>query len=221
VGNELIKKYHYLHNQPSGSALMLGVYQDNKINGLIIFGNPVSSHIRKAVRSTTGKQVLELTRLWLSDNLPKNSESKVISIALRILKRLKPSIKWIVSYADPKAGHSGIIYQATNWVYIGLTGKTEYYIIDGQRKHTKTLNDRVRSRKNLKQIFGNRISTERTIGKHCYLYFLDKEYQKYLVKPIKPYPKNISRGSGVTSSITDLTSQEAIVKSNGVAPSYC
>ena len=43
---------------------------------------------------------------------------------------LKPSC--IVSYADPNNGHHGYIYQATNWIYTGVsTPKHRYIFEDG------------------------------------------------------------------------------------------
>jgi len=197
---------------------MLGVYLDNKVEGVISFGNPVASRAHKAVKNTVGKQVLELTRLWLSDRLGKNSESRVIAIALRLIKKKRRDIQWIISYADPNHGHLGTIYQATNWTYIGLTTKTEYYVLpNGKKKHTKTLNDIVKSRKNLMKIFGNKIRIERTSGKHCYIYFLNESYRKYLIKPIRAYPKIKNRESSMISTPYS-SNREAIVKPNRLAP---
>ena len=90
LGNQIIEKYHYLHKAPSGSQLVYGIFEQNKIQGVIIFGSTSGQNVRRIVLGTTGRQTIELTRLWLSDNLPKNSESKVIAIAIRLLKKVKP-----------------------------------------------------------------------------------------------------------------------------------
>ena len=58
---------------------------------------------------------LVLTRLWFSDALPANSESRVLGIVLRALRN-RASVKFLVSYADPTQGHVGTIYQATGWL---------------------------------------------------------------------------------------------------------
>jgi hypothetical protein len=72
---------------------------------------------------------MELTRLALSDELPKNSESRVIAISLRLLRKLRPSLRGIITYADTAYGHTGIIYQASNFKYQGLTApKTDLFI---------------------------------------------------------------------------------------------
>ena len=64
------------------------------------------------------KNVLELTRLWIEDGTPKNTESFFIS---QCLKRACREI--IVSFAQIDAGHVGTVYQATNWYYTGLSAK--------------------------------------------------------------------------------------------------
>jgi len=46
---------------------------------------------------------LVLTRLWLSDELPVNAESRVIGIVTRLISRYT-NVKFLVSYADPVAG---------------------------------------------------------------------------------------------------------------------
>lgn len=49
----------------------------------------------------------------------------------------------VVSYADMEQGHSGIIYQATNWIYTGSTvSHDKLYVIDGKRVHPMSLRDK-------------------------------------------------------------------------------
>jgi hypothetical protein len=71
---------------------------------------------------TSEKDVLELRRLVLVDDTPRNTESWFLS---RILKLLRASTKYkiCVSYADPNHGHTGIIYKATNFVFMGMSGR--------------------------------------------------------------------------------------------------
>ena len=86
----------------------------------------------------TPDDVVTLTRLWLSDQLPRNSESKVLGISLRSLKR-DTSLKFVLAYSDPAVGHLGIIYQATNWLYTGLSTATPLYDIgDGILHHSRS-----------------------------------------------------------------------------------
>jgi hypothetical protein len=68
------------------------------------------------IDGATSDDCLTLTRLWLSDSLPQNSESRFLGVVLRSLKR-HTRVKFLVSYADPTQGHLGTIYQATGWLY--------------------------------------------------------------------------------------------------------
>ena len=74
--------------------------------------------IMKTSESARSRDVYELNRLWISDGLPKNIESRFIGWCLRELKRIRPNTI-LVSYADGSKGHVGIVYQATNWTYTG------------------------------------------------------------------------------------------------------
>lgn len=66
--------------------------------------------------------VLELRRLVFIDDTPKNTESRCLGIMLRWLK-INTDWKIIVSYADPNFGHSGVIYRASNFKFVGQSGK--------------------------------------------------------------------------------------------------
>ena len=73
-----------------------------------------------------GHETWELARLWLADQLPRNSETWFIGRAIRHVRAEHPHTRHLVSYADPAHGHVGIIYRASNWTFDGMT--------DGERK---------------------------------------------------------------------------------------
>jgi hypothetical protein len=55
------------------------------------------------------------------DEVPPNAESWAISAAIRWIRRTHREVRHIVSYADPSAGHTGGIYQASNFRRDGRT----------------------------------------------------------------------------------------------------
>ena len=115
---------------------------------------------------------LVLTRLWLSDELPSNSESRVLGIVLRALRN-RTSVKFLVSYADPTRGHVGTIYQATGWIYTGMSQGTPLYDIgDGRLYHSRTLSQiyGTHSVKYLQQQ-GIPVRSVPHLSKHRYVYF--------------------------------------------------
>jgi hypothetical protein len=96
-----------------------GLYNGNDLVGVCTFSTPPSLNLCIGVCGKEFKdEVLELNRLFLVKN-EKNLASFFVSRALKMLP--KPSI--VVSYADKTNGHCGYIYQATNFIYTGLSEK--------------------------------------------------------------------------------------------------
>ena len=185
----LIVRNHYRHSLPGGTKLSFGVIVNSRLFGALTFGvGPYLGY--KLVNGATPDDVVTLTRLWLSDELPWNSESKVLGIALRSLKR-DTSLKFILAYSDPAVGHLGTIYQATNWLYTGLSSATPLYDIgDGILHHSRSLAHQLGSH-SIRYLTSQGISA-RTVpqsAKHRYIYFLNKVWSSRLAVPVLPYPK--------------------------------
>lgn len=107
---------HYLGRWPGVVVLSLGLFRDQKALGVIVFALPPRE---TSVRY--GGVTWELARLWVSDEVPMNAETFLIGKAVRYIKRVRPEVKALVSYADPSVGHSGVIYRAANWKADGRT----------------------------------------------------------------------------------------------------
>ena len=115
---DLIEQSHYLKRLPS-IMFAYGLYNNNELVGACTFGSPPSLNLCEGVCGKEFKsEVLELNRLFLVNN-QKNLASFFVSRALKMLPQ--PSI--VVSYADKNNGHCGYVYQATNFIYTGLSEK--------------------------------------------------------------------------------------------------
>ncbi len=185
----VLEKHHYLHSLPGGTKLAFGVFLENRLLGAITFGSGPANAYRM-VEGAKPSDCLTLSRLWLSDELPSNSESRVLGVALRALKRFT-RIRFIVSYADPSHGHLGTIYQATGWIYTGLSeGMPLFDIGDGKPRHSRSLSHSFGSH-SMKHFenFGVRVRVVAQSRKHRYFYFLDSKLQPKLKVIPKPYPK--------------------------------
>lgn len=169
--NRVFIKNHYAHRAVPISECY-GAYLQDKMQtlvGAISFGKPASNSL---CEGCCGKQnayrVYELNRLWMSNVCPKNSESKFIGWALRILKQKHPD--WIlVSYADTEQKHLGIIYRASNWIYTGLSEERGFDWGCGDGKH---------SRHSI--IGGEGYEKIKRSRKHRYFYFFNKKDYKLL-----------------------------------------
>lgn len=131
---EIVVKHHYLHRKTNVSYAY-GLFFDGRLVGVCTFGCPPSRHLQIGACPDDPSLVIELNRLWISDDMGKNSESWFISRALRLLP---PRI--VVSYADTKFGHVGYMYRACNFHYAGWTDmerKTPRYDYIAPGKHTR------------------------------------------------------------------------------------
>lgn len=115
--NRIIKDIHYSGKVVNNSQLHFGVFINGRCGGALQFGCPLDkSKVIGLVEGTKWNDMLELNRMALADWLPKNGESRSISVCMRLIKKNYPNIEWVLSYADgTQCGH-GTIYQATGFV---------------------------------------------------------------------------------------------------------
>lgn len=133
---EMIVEHHYLHRRPSMSFAH-GLYAGGEVVGVLTYGTPPSRHLQISACPSDPSLTIELNRMWIRDDTPKNTATWFIS---RSLKLLPPRI--VVSYADTKEGHMGWVYRAANFTYAGWTDmerKTPRYdyIPMDESKHTR------------------------------------------------------------------------------------
>ena len=189
VVKALLVREHYLHSMPGGSQMVLGVYWGQPLLGAVILGaGPSNAH--RLVHDATRDDCAALTRLWLHDDLPKNSESRVIGQCLRALGRYT-GVKFVLSYADPAQGHVGTIYQATNWIYTGPSSAMPLYDIgDGVPRHSRTLSHAIGSH-SMRHFADHGVTVQKIpqLPKHRYIYFLDRRWRSRMRGPELPYPK--------------------------------
>ncbi|MBI4337352.1 MAG: DNA methyltransferase [Chloroflexi bacterium] len=187
---DLVVRHHYLHSMPGGTRLAFGVFVGARLVGALTIGcGPSQAHC--LVEGATRDDGATLTRLWLSDQLSKNSESRVLGVVLRALRR-HTRLKFLVSYADPAQGHLGVVYQATGWLYAGLSEAMPLYDIgDGKARHSRSLSHAYGSHSVAHfQRNGVAVRLVPQSCKHRYVYFLDPAWRPRLRVPVLPYPKN-------------------------------
>ena len=189
LGRRLIKKHHYLKSLPGGTKLSFGVFLGERLLGCITFGvGPYNAH--SLVEGAIPGDCLALTRLWFSVILPMNSESRVLGVVLRSLRRYT-NLKFVVTYADPAQGHRGSIYWSSNWVYTGLSEATPLYDVgDGHLHHSRSSSHSFGTR-SFAHFAHHGVDVRRVPQqrKHRYVYFLDPAWRSRLQVPVLPYPK--------------------------------
>ena len=193
VAKPVLVREHYLHSMPGGTRLAFGILRDGRLMGALTLG----AGPKLAYRLVDGAEPYDcatLSRFWLSDDLPSNAESRVLGIVLRALRR-NTNIKFIVAYADPSRGHIGTIYQATGWLYTGLSSAMSLYDLgDGKLHHSRSLGHTFGSHSVRHfEAQGVHIKLVRQAAKHRYVYLLDPTCRERLTVPVLPYPKRSVR----------------------------
>lgn len=168
--NSVVVENHYAHRAVP-TSWSFGAYFEDRLVGVISFGKPASRPLSIGVCGPELEpRVYELNRLWMSDECPKNSESRFIGWALKKIKAWKPII---VSFADTGVGHKGTIYAASNWIYTGLTKEQWDKTVDGKHPRWGTKEK-------------NAIKVKRT-RKHRFVYFTDPSDREKLRYPEKKW----------------------------------
>ena len=198
-----VLKWHYSHAMPSGKLIKIGVWEDKQFIGCVIFGRGANNTLGSpyGLKQT---ECCELVRIALTNH--KNPVSRIISIAIKMLKKKCSGLKLIISFADTEQNHHGGIYQATNWTYAGSTKQADEYLVKGKRMHGRSM----------RALYGTHVGKDfikiiKGSSKHRYLYFLDNElknkinikkvnYPKRLTKAITEYP-SVSGGAIPTQTL--------------------
>lgn len=222
IAEDIIVKYHYTHAWTS-CRYAIGIYYRldeadafgnyDKLVGCAIYGFPVGAKAATSVcEGLTKDNILELTRLYIDDGYGSNIESNALSKTFQWLKENDPNIKVLISYADNGQGHLGKIYQATNWLYQGLSTDIALmpnFGISLQSEPYKWIHSRTvfstwgsNNLEHLKREIGKQGYGEfwrrEEPPKHRYIQILsqNKKERKDLVKRLKhkilPYPNDVS-----------------------------
>lgn len=136
---EYIIQNHYSHGCHNAPSPCYGLFDKDKLIGVLMFANPCSEIVRASLFGNEYKKhVIELHRLHILDVTPRNTESWFISRCLKLLRKDKPDIHGVISFSDITEGHSGVIYQATNAFFCGQTTKRTFYVDEnGRLRHPR------------------------------------------------------------------------------------
>lgn len=176
-----ITNIHYARRIPT-IQYAFGLYIDGRLVGICTYGQPASPSLCKGIAGECNRHnVLELNRLVF---LPQyNGDNNASYLVSHSLKQLPPNT-YVVSYADWGGWHHvGYVYQATNFLYTGMTKeRTDIYADGGHSRHY----NKDEKRRQLRT------------AKHRYVYLVGSKRQrrkmlKHLNYPIiAQYPKGDS-----------------------------
>ena len=202
IANDFVKKRHYSHKIAATGIINFGAFIDNKLIGVAQWGRPINKYLQiNLVKNSEWNSFLELNRLVCIDDTPRNTESRFISICLKLLKKNAPQIKWVISFADATQCGDGTIYRASGFKLISINDSEQLYKLpNGEKVHLMALQGGHYSSKrhamlksgytNPKKYMEEILKGEKLNGKQLkYIYFIDKSKEKDLTVPIIPFSK--------------------------------
>jgi hypothetical protein len=188
-----VMHWHYSKRMPMPPLLKVGVWENGKFIGCVLFARG-ANHVVGKEYGLTQMEACELVRVALTKH--DAPVSQIVSVAIRMLQKNSPGLRLIVSYADSEQGHHGGIYQAMNWVYVGRGMSTRYFFHEGRWKHNREVTAGAFGGQR-KIIDYKHLPQKIVEGKHKYLYPLDRAMRKQIAPLAKPYPKRETCGQSV------------------------
>lgn len=196
--NKIMKRLHYSGKVVQNSQLHFGVFLGDRLEGAMQFGPSMDK--RKTITLVEGTQwnnFIELNRMAFSDRLPRNSESRALGVALRMMRKHYPHIEWVISFADGTQCGDGTIYRAAGFVLTWINrNKTIVRLPNGEiaanMTHSKGRAILATGRAGLpvgaKPLDGFQLR---------YVYFLNKSARDRLAVPVLPFSAIAEAGAGI------------------------
>ena len=189
----IVKSCHYSGKVVQNSQLHFGVFLGGKCGGAMQFGPSMRKDlIQGLVRDTRWNGFIELNRMAFADWLPRNSESRAISVAMRLIRKSYPHIEWVVSFADGTQCGDGTIYRASGFALTQIAENKQMRINPKTGKPQQSMaafhDGNAREFKNWKPLPGFQLR---------YIYFIDPAAKDRLTVPILPFTEIQRRGAGM------------------------
>ena len=212
IANEFVKKHHYSGKVVQNSKLHFGVFLDGRLHGVMQYGPSLDkSKIIGLVKDTGWNEFIELNRMAFDEYLPANSESRAISISIKLIKKYAPHIKWIVSFADGCQCGDGTIYRASGFVLTNIGQGSIFANDDGTIKiqqasisargtiaNKEALKLQSQNGGGLVEAYCKHYNLKRISGFSLrYIYFIDKTAKDRLTVPILPFSKIDEMNAGM------------------------
>lgn len=234
VAQAFVRRHHYSHKVVTNSQLHLGAFMGAHLEGVMQFGPPMRrDQTRTLVAGTPWNGVLELNRMAFNDRLPRNSESRCLGVALRLMRQHYPHVQWVVSFADATQCGDGAIYRASGFVLTQIKRNAGMYRFpDGSTFAKMTLaqhwmRDSVVAlcRRLGVPVTQRSLPEWRSLGAHeipgfmlRYVHFLDPTARDRLTVPIIPFSKITELGAGMyRGAPVTRREKQAMAATNGTA----
>lgn len=136
---KMVYDYHYSIVMPRHTKHYLGCFQDGRlVGGLSLgWGTQPRNTIKKLFPTLDTKDYFEIGKMVMLDEMPRNSESQMLSAIVSWIKKNLP-IQFLFTWADGIVGKAGYVYQASNFYYGGFIWTDVYISSDGEKIHPRS-----------------------------------------------------------------------------------
>lgn len=214
----IVHRYHYSGKSTQNSQIHFGVFLNDRCEGALQFGPSIDKRRMADNLKVKFNETLELNRMAFSDKLPKNSESRALGVAIRIIKKQYPHLKIIVSFADACQCGDGTIYRASGFKLHSFKKNTSLLKMpNGEIVAKKSLDNA--SSNDGKYLSSQAIKNGATplIGYQMkYLFFLDKNLEKsFNFVNFKDIPEYVKMYKGIKKRAVIVESSMSDFQSGG------
>lgn len=133
--DELVRRLHYAQGGSNTATFRHGLYRREewplRVVGVAWWIPPTKTAAHATFPEGDWQRVLALSRFVLDEEVPKNGASFLLARSTKLIER---DGEWdcLVTYADEWQGHTGTIYRAAGWEYVGVTKPERVYVLDGR-----------------------------------------------------------------------------------------
>lgn len=134
----LVAAHHYAKGASNTYCYLHGLYSTTgELHG-VAWWLPPTRVAAESVNRGKWTQVLSLSRLVLRPDTPKNAATFLLGRSVRLIAKDGRFVS-LVTYADTEQGHTGHIYRAAGWNYVGLSKPSPVWIDnEGKRVAAKS-----------------------------------------------------------------------------------
>lgn len=134
----MIRTYHYSDTLPKINRHFLGCFLNGQMVGTVTLGlGTRPRHTIQCLFPSLGTEdYYEIGRMCMTDDMPRNSESQMLSAVIKWIRANEPSVKVLFTWADGIMGKPGYVYQASSFLYAGCI-ESEIYLRDGVKLHVR------------------------------------------------------------------------------------
>ena len=137
---DFIQSLHYSKTMPKLTKHFLGCYLENELVGVLTlgWGTQPKATIAKLFDGLDTKDYYEIGKMCMKEEMPKNSESQMLSGVVKWMKENYPEKQFLYTWADGIMGKPGYVYQAANFLYGGFIWTSIYISDKGEKIHPRS-----------------------------------------------------------------------------------